>query len=132
MKQIIYNEKVVAIIHRSEDWKEGLDFLTPDETFIQAGTWWYQDGKVLKAHRHIVNERMAERTQETVIVMSGSMRIDFYDESNAVFQQEIVKTGDMCVILTIGHGYVILEDNTKIIEVKNGPFTSVEKDKEMI
>jgi hypothetical protein len=132
MREIKYKNKTVAIVHSSTDWNEGLDFLTPDETFIQAGTWWYSSGKILRAHRHKINERKAERTQETIIVMNGSMRIDFYDDSYNVFQQETVKTGDICIILTIGHGYQILEDNTKIVEVKNGPFTSVEKDKELI
>ena len=132
MKEIKYKNKTVAILHSKSEWKEGLDFLTPDETFIQAGTWWYPSGKILKAHRHKINERTAERTQETVIVMNGSMRIDFYDDANNIFQQETVKTGDICIILTIGHGYQILEDNTRIVEVKNGPFTSVEKDKELI
>lgn len=132
MKHIIHNNSTVAIIHRSEEWKDGLDFLTPDESFIQAGTWWYGAGKQLKAHTHIVNERTVERTQETVIVLSGSMRIDFYDDANKIFHQEIVKTGDICVILTVGHGYQILEDNTKIVEVKNGPFTTIEKDKVLI
>ena len=132
MKEIKYKNRTAAILHSQSEWKEGLDFLTPDVTFIQTGTWWYPSGKILKAHRHIINERTAERTQETVIVMNGSMRIDFYDDSNNIFQQEIVKTGDICIILTIGHGYQILENNTRIIEVKNGPFTSVEKDKELI
>jgi cupin fold WbuC family metalloprotein len=132
MKEIKYKNKTVAILHSYSEWKEGLDFLTPNETFIQVGTWCYPSGKVLKAHRHIVNERTAARTQETVIVLNGSMRIDFYDDDNNVFHQETVKTGDICVILSIGHGYEILEDNTRIVEVKNGPFTSVEKDKELI
>ena len=132
MKAIKHNGETIAILHASNDWKEGLDFLTPNETFIQAGTWWYQAGKDLKAHRHILNERTAERTQETVIVLSVIIRIYFYNKSNSVFHQEVLKTGDICIILTVGHGYHILENNTKIVEVKNGPFISVEKDKELI
>ena len=124
--------KIGAILHCKDDWNEGLDFLTSDDAFIQAGTWWYGEGKVLKAHRHIINERYVDITQETVVVMNGSMRIDFYNKENKVFQQEIVFTGDMCVILTVGHGYQILEENTKVIEIKNGPFISVDKDKELI
>jgi hypothetical protein len=132
MKEIKHKNETVAILHCSLDWKEGLDFLTPSETFIQVGTWWYPEGKDLKAHRHILNKRTAERTQETVIVLNGRMRIDFFDDINTIFHQEILKAGDMCIILTVGHGYHILENNTRIVEVKNGPFLSVEKDKEMI
>jgi NMD protein affecting ribosome stability and mRNA decay len=132
MREIKLRNETVAIIHTTGEWKEGLDFLTSNESFIQASTWWYPEGKVLKAHRHVLNTRTIDRTQETVIVLSGSIRIDFYDESNVVFHKETVKAGDICIILTAGHGYYVLEDNTRVVEVKNGPFTSVEKDKELI
>jgi hypothetical protein len=65
MREIKYKNKTVAIVHSSTDWNEGLDFLTPDETFIQAGTWWYSSGKILRAHRHKINERTAERCFST-------------------------------------------------------------------
>jgi hypothetical protein len=60
------------------------------------------------------------------------MRVDFYDEDNKIFLQEELATGDLGIILNIGHGYYILEDNTRVLEVKPGPFTSVGDDKEMI
>jgi hypothetical protein len=132
MREVKLNNETVAILHSAREWKEGLDFLTPNETFIQAGTWWYKAGQELKAHKHKICRREVERTQETVIVMQGSLRIDFFDDERKVFQQEIIHAGDICVILTVGHGYKILEDDTKIIEVKNGPFISVEADKELI
>ena len=132
MKKIEKNNKLRAIVHKIDEWKEGLDFLTPDETYIQAGTWYYNKGKNLRAHWHIDNERLAVLTQETVYMVSGSMRVDLYDEDKNLFHQEILSQGDTMVILEGGHGYEILEDNTKVLEVKNGPFVSVEKDKAFI
>lgn len=132
MKEIKLNNEVVALVHLLSEWKEGLDFITADEHFIQAGTWWYQDGKELRSHRHIINERIVSRTQETVVVISGCLQIDLYDESNSVFHNQILRSGDMAVILNVGHGYKILDNNTRVIEVKNGPFFSVEKDKQFI
>ena len=41
----------------------------------------------------------------------------------------ILYEGDTAIMAYGGHGYKILEDNTKIIESKNGPFVSVELDK---
>ena len=41
-----------------------------------------------------------------------------------------MNVGDLAVFVYGGHGYEILEDDTKIIEAKNGPFINVEKDKE--
>jgi hypothetical protein len=132
MRKVEHNGKLRAIVHKQDEWKEGLDFLTPDETFIQAGTWYYHQGKDLRAHYHIPNERVAILTQETVYMVSGSMRIDLYDDENNIFHQEVLKAGDIGIIIEGGHGYHILEDNTRVLEVKNGPFISVEKDKAFI
>ena len=132
MKKIKYKEKVVAIVHKIDEWKENLDFITDNDDFIQCGTWWYDKGKSLKAHRHIYNERNVTQTQEAIVVMSGKLRVDLYDENDSVFCAEIIRAGDLFVILDIGHGYEILDDKTKIIEIKNGPFISVEKDKKLI
>jgi len=129
MREIKLNNETVAIIHKIGEWKEGLDFLTPNETFIQAGTWWYHRAKDLRCHEHITNERIAPRTQETIVIVSGKLRVDLYDKNKKIFHQEELVTGDMAVILNGGHGYHILQDNTRVVEVKNGPFISVEKDK---
>ena len=132
MKQITYNNEVVAIFHKLSEWKEGLDFITDDNAYIQAGTWNYNKDRVLRAHRHKINPRTVNRTQETFVLLSGRLRVDLYDENNKIFLQEELATGDIGIILNVGHGYYILEDNTKVLEVKPGPFTSVEQDKEMI
>jgi cupin fold WbuC family metalloprotein len=132
MRQIKYKEEIVAVFHKQDEWKEGLDFLTGNENYIQAGTWWYNKDKMLKAHRHKIYPRVINQTQETLFVISGRLRLDFYDENNNVFLQEELSAGDIGVILNIGHGYYILDDNTRILEIKTGPFTSVETDKEMI
>ena len=129
MRKIQFGGETVAIFHKSENWNEGLDFLTPNETFIQAGTWWYQKGKALRSHMHIINERMVKRTQETIVVVSGKVRVDLYDENRQIFHQEELCAGDVGIILEVGHGYYIMEDNTKVVETKNGPFVSVERDK---
>jgi hypothetical protein len=129
MREVLLNGETAVIFHKKDEWKEGLDFLTPNEYFIQAGTWWYQKGKDLRAHEHIVNERTAVKTQEVIVIISGKVRVDLYDGNKKIYHQEVLVAGDMGIILKGGHGYHILEDNTKVIEVKNGPFISVEKDK---
>lgn len=120
-----------AIVHRKDDWEDGLNFLTHTEMFLQVGTFWYQKGKECKAHRHIINRRHNTLTQECNIVMSGSVRVSLYVDGEA-FHSETLRAGDLMVMLAGGHGFEILEPNTKIIECKNGPFISVEKDKKAI
>lgn len=129
METIKHRDAILAIIYRDEDWTEGLNFITPNELFVQVGSWWYQKGKVLASHVHNDFERSAMRTQEMTYVKKGSMRVLLYDEDHTYLQDFVLYEGDLAVFAYGGHGYEILEDNTKIIEAKNGPFVDVETDK---
>lgn len=125
----MYQGKLLAIIHRDRNWNKGLDFLTEDENFVQVGTWYYDKGKELDKHKHNVVVRESHLTQECVYMVSGSMRVDFYSDNMEFICSEILEKGDLGIMISGGHGYEILEDSTKVLEVKNGPFLGVEKDK---
>ena len=129
MKKIEHDGYLVAIIYRDEDWTEGLNFITPNDLFVQVGSWWYPAGKKLASHIHNDFERKAMRTQEMTYVKEGSMKVLLFDEERNPIGDFILKKGDLAVFAYGGHGYEILEDNTKIIEAKNGPFVDVETDK---
>jgi len=124
-----HNGKILSIVYREEDWVEGLNFITPDNLFIQVGSWWYQKGKKLDSHVHNDFERVSTRTQEMTYVKKGSMRVLLYDENYNYLKDFVLNIGDLAVFAFGGHGYEILEDNTQIIESKNGPFVDVETDK---
>tara|TARA_Y100000310_G_C20673887_1_gene811758 strand:+ start:666 stop:1064 length:399 start_codon:yes stop_codon:yes gene_type:complete len=130
MEKIEHNGKIIAIVYRESDWVEGLNFITQDELFIQVGSWWYPKGKKLQSHKHNEFARTAMRTQEMVYVKQGTMRVLLYDEEKNFLQDFILKSGDLSVLAYGGHGYEVLEDDTQIIEAKNGPFTDVERDKQ--
>ncbi len=132
MKKIEHNNEIYAVFHKSREWKDGLDFLTEDNDYIQVGTWWYNSGKNLNPHKHKENKREVLLTQEAVIVMKGKIMVILFGNDNTVIHEEMLECGDIGVMLKGGHGYKILEDYTKVIEVKSGQFISVEKDKELI
>lgn len=129
MKKVMYEGSLLAIIHRSENWSEGLDFLTENEHFVQVGTWYYNKGRELDKHKHNFVRRESDLTQECVFMVSGSMRVDFYNDNMEFICSETLLKGDLGIMISGGHGYEILEDRTKVLEVKNGPFLGVEKDK---
>jgi hypothetical protein len=129
MQEIKCNGKTIAIFHSTNEWKEGLDFLTSDSSFIQAGTWWYQGGKSLAAHKHLVYDRDSNLTQEVIVILTGSVLAELYDENDQLFYSKELKPGDIGIMLTQGHGYKILEDNTKVVEIKNGPYPGAELDR---
>jgi len=129
METVMLGEKISCIIYRESDWERGLNFVTPGEMFLQAGSWWYDSGKELQKHIHNYFDRTANRTQECVYVKRGAMRVDLYTEEMEKFKDFNLYEGDLAVFAYGGHGYVILEDDTQIIETKNGPFVDVETDK---
>ena len=129
MRVIYDGEIALAVIHKKNDWKEGLDFLTENESFIQVGTWWYNSGKKLAMHSHKEYERQAKLTQEIVFVVQGSMIANILNSKLELIESVELRQGDLAIMLDGAHGYEIIEDNTKIVEAKNGPFVSVEKDK---
>ena len=129
MRVIYDGETALAVVHKKNDWKQGLDFLTENESFVQVGTWWYNKGRRLAMHSHKEYTREANLTQEIVFVVSGSMIANILNSSLELIESVVLSQGDLAIMLDGAHGYEILEDDTKIVEAKNGPFVSVEKDK---
>lgn len=130
MEVIKHDGNIVTIIYRENDWVEGLRFITPENLFIQVGSWYYEKGKKLTSHIHKVFQRVSDRTHEMTYVKKGSMRVLLYDENKNFLQDFILSEGDLAVYAYGGHGYEILEEGTQIIEVKNGPYIDVDTDKE--
>jgi hypothetical protein len=129
MKIIKHEKKIISIIYKNSDWVEGLNFITPDDFYLQVGSWWYKKGKKLDAHIHKDYERVANRTQESIYVKKGSVKVSIYTEEQNFLENFILEEGDLAIFGYGGHSYDILEDDTQIIETKNGPFVSAEFDK---
>ena len=130
MKEIYDTKgKRLCLVWRKDDWSRGLDFLTKEHQFLQVGTWWYDKGKKLDRHYHNLLERKSDITQECVVVLSGEMLVNVYDEDNEFVENCKLKTGELAIFEGGGHGYEILSDDTRIVESKNGPFMGLEKDK---
>lgn len=132
MREIAKDGIILARHISAEDISEGLNFFSQDSEFIQVGTWNYQKGKELLAHIHNEVPRMALRTYEALYVISGSLEAVIYDLNKNVVDTFVVNTGDVLVLLESGHGYKILEDHTKVLEIKNGPYLGAERDRQRI
>ena len=78
MEIIKQDGKIISIIYRDKDWVKGLNFITPDDLFVQVGSWWYDKGRKLASHIHKDFDRNATRTQETIYVKKGSVKVLLY------------------------------------------------------
>jgi hypothetical protein len=129
VKEIKKDDKVLARLVRAEDWNEGLGFYSNDEEVIQVGTWHYSKGKELLKHMHNKVERTILRTNEVLFVVSGKVKAFIYDLEEQPVGELMVNAGDTLILLDCGHGYEIMEDNTRVLEVKNGPYLGAETDR---
>lgn len=129
MKEIKSNNEVLARHILKTDIKDGLSFFSQDNEFIQVGSWNYNKDKVLLKHIHNEVERKVFRTQEVLYIVSGKIEAEIYDLNEKFIEKIEVSEGEILILLNSGHGYKILEDNTKVIEIKNGPYLGAEVDR---
>ena len=132
MREIIKDAIILARYIPASSWKEGLSFFSKDDEYIQTGTWKYNKGKELLAHIHNEAERKISRTQEVIYVVKGKIEASIYDLKGSFVEKIIVNAGDFLILLNSGHGYLILEDDTQVLEIKNGPYLGAEIDRKRI
>ena len=110
-------------------WQDGLNFFSQDDEFIQVGVWGYNEGKELKAHIHNEVKREVLWTQEVLFVRSGKLKANIFDTSEKKVAELEVNAGDVIILLQGGHGYDILEEETQVLEIKNGPYVGADCDR---
>lgn len=130
MHEIIKDGKILARHISQEDIKPGLISFSNDNEFLQVVAWGhYEKGKYLQDHWHNEFERAATRTYEAVYVVKGAIEARIFDLDLVPVEVFTVHQGELLILLESAHGYTILEDDTTVLEIKNGPFMGVEKDK---
>jgi hypothetical protein len=110
-------------------WKEGLNFFSQNNEYMQVGLWGYDSGKELKAHIHNEVKREVIWTQEVLFVKKGKLRANIFNTKEKKVAELEVNSGDIIILLRGGHGYEILEDDTQVLEIKNGPYVGPDMDR---
>lgn len=121
MEVIKKKEKVIAMIIRNNHVCEGVDFITPNEYSQQVAYMHHKEGKVIDAHVHNLVHRNVVMTQEVLFIKKGKLRVDFYDDYEDYLESAILNAGDVILLVSGGHGFVVLEE-VEMIEVKQGPY----------
>ena len=68
----------------------------------------------------------------TLIFILATAAASIFDEEGGLVERLELGAGDTLILLNGGHGYEILEDNTQVLEVKNGPYPGAEADRRRI
>ena len=128
IKNEIHNDELYSSIFDLNNISEGLDFLTNDDSFVQVGTWKYEKGKILDAHYHNTFERKSYITQEVVLVLEGTIICNLYTTDGEFIASEEIKQNQLIIQFQGVHEYEIM-DNSKVLEIKNGPYFGPDKDR---
>ncbi len=121
IKNIIHNDKILAIVIKKDYQKDGVEFFTPDEFSQQLAYMSHKKGKIIEAHIHSSVKREVFFTKEVLLIQKGKIRVDFYDDEKNYLKSTLLEAGDVILLAYGGHGFEILE-NCEMIEIKQGPY----------
>ncbi len=113
--------ELLAFVIRRNFRGEKYNFLTDNSSGMQVGVSNYSKGDEVKAHSHVEKEKMVRHAQECIVVQEGKMALFLFDRKQNFIAQTVLEAGDVTFQAAGGHAFKVLE-NTKIIEIKQGPF----------
>lgn len=122
------NDLYAIIVRSKYRKKNGINFFTPDKLNLQCGFMKHKKNYVINPHLHQKRSNKVFYTSETLIILKGKVRIDFYDTKKKYLLSKILGAFDIIILIKGGHGFKILT-NCEMIEVKQGPYMFL-KDKE--
>lgn len=124
IEKIYDKEDLLSIIIRDNFHAEGITFITPDDYPHQLGYMNREKGYVIAPHIHNRVDRKVDFTQETLVVKSGVVRVDFYTQEKQYLESRIVYKGDIILLAAGGHGFKMIQP-AEMIEIKQGPYAGV-------
>ena len=129
----VETDKLLHIVCRPSELSEVRSDIVDEDQYLQLAILKFNEGRTFKPHKHIYKTvPKSAIAQESWVVMSGRVEATFYDLDDTVVEKRILATGDLSITLFGGHNYLILEDNTLVLEYKTGPYYGQASDKECI
>lgn len=128
------SEGLLAVIVRKrygED-RRGVSFFTEAKEPLQLAFMRHEVGAVVPAHKHILNPRHVEQTQEVLFVVEGAYELTLLTSDGQFVSRGVLEVGDLVMLLSGGHQLVALRSWAAIYEVKTGPYYGRERDKELL
>lgn len=122
-------DTVIAIVIPFGVPIDGVKFISPPDYALQVGLIAHPAGGEFRAHRHIKVKAEIDAFQEFLVLQSGLIRIDLYGLDSQYLESVVLRTGDSILLVDGGHGAFMLRDS-RVLEVKQGPYPGDDKAKE--
>jgi len=123
IEKILHKKRLFALIVRRQFRKKsGINFFTSKEATQQFGFMKHKKNHIIKPHKH--NKRLTRilRTTEVILLLKGTLRVDFYNDKYKYLFSKKINERDIIMLIHGGHGFKVLK-NVEMIEVKQGPYS---------
>tara|TARA_B100001167_G_C16509963_1_gene185185 strand:+ start:91 stop:495 length:405 start_codon:yes stop_codon:yes gene_type:complete len=128
IKKIYDQKQIIALVFKFNKKKfKGIKFLTNKNLPFQIGLMSHPSKYKIIPHYHKIIKRLNKSMSEFIYIISGKLKVDFYNKKRILFKSTLLTTKDMILLIKGGHGFKTLS-KTEMIEVKQGPFNN-NKDK---
>lgn len=128
-----FSDTLLHIVVRGHSAIPGRANIVQPDQFLQVALMNMPKGTTFKPHKHKWKNGVDKViAQETWIVIKGKVKAFYYGLDDKLLAVVTLEPGDCGITLQGGHNYEILEEGTIAFEVKSGPYTGQENDKEMI
>ena len=131
IKEISFENQLYAFVCSLNDVSKGLEFLSDDTDFIQLGTWNYKKNFSTVPHYHLEHDKPSNLTQEVVLVHKGSVKCRLFTKEGNYVDEVDINEGELIVQIYGVHEYIMNEDSI-VLEIKNGPYYGPEVDRKRI
>lgn len=127
MKIYDKNNNLLAMVVKYGTSKKEKDFHTEHSSDFQIASFNLEKDTLIQRHYHEKQKRQIFSTSEVIIIQSGKMLINIYDFNLDKVEEILLEEGDIVALFHGGHE-IKIQEHTKFIEVKQGPYFE-EKDK---
>ena len=131
VERVEWNGELFALILRNTYEEEGVNFFTGRDNPFQLGILKHKRGTKIRPHIHKSLPKIINSVQEVLHVEYGKVKAEFYTQGGEKIESRILNPGDTVLLISGGHGFNILQ-NSKIMEVKQGPYYGTEGDKKQL
>ncbi|RMF91280.1 MAG: hypothetical protein D6733_01570 [Methanobacteriota archaeon] len=131
VERIEKDGRSISTVIRGHYDRDGVRFFSEPEGSLQLGLHIRKGGEEVKPHYHRPFTSVEGlRPEEFFYVVYGRVQVDLYDEGK-LLRTIVLGPGDCVLLSDGGHGVKFLED-TKMIEIKQGPYRGADEEKEFL
>jgi len=132
IKSIINKGTLIALVGSFDDAGWGNNFLTDTNLPMQLGVM-RKNKEHITNHIHKIRNRQCKSiSNEFHYVIRGKVIVSLFNYEKELVTKVMLMPNMFCILYSGGHGFEILKDDTLMIELKSGSFTSTDEDKEKI